>query len=452
MKTEPAKVVILSVGDQQYPQDDLGRVIEKVWNGVKSLPSAEVVCTCKIMNDPDADAAVKEVGKLNKIDAFIVNYVSWHITPYVMRVLKDYTQIPVLVWGIGGWHDAGGKLIAPAATAGTTAFVPAAKALGIRTHLVNQKPDEELRLEDVDRFLRVIAAVKAVKHSRIGLFGYADMGLYSCAYNKTLAYDKLGVDIEDYLAYDLVEKMNAYTKEQVAEAIAEVRASFKPVNNVTDEMLDKPVRLYLVMKDKKEERHLDAVSIKCVYGVTQMGFNSCLAQSMLADKDTCVICECDAYGMATGIMLSRVTGKQSGFVEHYEVFDDCVLVGVCGFIPKEFADGEPKIRSANLGEYNTGISNVSKLKTGHVTFARLFEEDGKYKMFLTTGEAMPNPKWTEHGWCEPTPDFPAVLLKPNMDMQHYQEVVPGQHVIMVYGEHEKDMELFCKFMDIEVVR
>ena len=451
MKREPTRVVILNVGDQQYPQNDLAKVITNFRAGVRSLESANVVCECTVMNDDDADMTAREVAGKH-FDAFIVDYVSWHITPYVMRTLKDYPDVPILVYGSGGWTDGTGKLIAPAAAAGTTALTPVLKEFGFKYTLVNEKPDEGLKLDEIDRFLRVVGAVKAVRHSRIGLYGYADMGLFSCSYNKTLALKKLGVDIEDYLAYDLVDQMNGYSKEEVDQTVREILSMTVCENTVKPEAIEKVARLYLAMKDKKNGRGLDAVSIKCVFGVTQMGFNPCLAQSLLADKDTSVICECDAYGMLTGIILSRVSGKASAFVEHYEVFDDSVLVGVCGFIPRDFIEGDFKIRSANLGEFNTGISNVSKMKTGACTFARLCEQNGEYKLFLGKGEAMPNPKWTEHGWADPTPDFPSVTLHPDTPMKHYLDVVPGQHIVMIYGDWVEDLELFCKFMDIEVIR
>mgnify|MGYP003331588309 CR=1 FL=1 len=65
MKVEPTKVIILSVGDAQYPQDALGEVIRKVRDGVASLASAEVVGSYTIMDDRDADLAAEEVaGKI----------------------------------------------------------------------------------------------------------------------------------------------------------------------------------------------------------------------------------------------------------------------------------------------------------------------------------------------------------------------------------------------------
>ena len=239
--------------------------------------------------------------------------------------------------------------------------------------------------------------------------------------------------------------------EEVAAAVAEIKADMVCENVIKDEVIARIARLYLVMKGKKDQRGLDAISIKCVFGVNNLGFNACLAQSLLANKDTSVICECDAYGLATGIMLSRVTGQCSAFVENYEAFDDTVLVGVCGFIPKDMTEGDWRFRSANLGEYNTGISNVSRMKLGQITYGRLYESKGQYKMFLARGEAKDHIKWTEAGWNEPTPDFPSFLLDPGMSVQHYLENVPGQHILFVYGDYLEDMKLFCKFMGIEVV-
>lgn len=449
MKLERIRVAVVSVGDQQYPQDELEVVISRVRAAVQAMDIVSEAVFAKIMNDADATKTENDL-KNERFNAIVVNYVSWHVTPYVMRVLKHFRDVPILVWGIGGHHDTSGKLHAPAAGAGVTAICPLLKEMGYHWELILEKPDEALRERDVELFLREAAAAKAIRNARIGLVGYSDMGLYSCAYDKTLAFNKLGVDIEDYYSNDILEKMDAFSQKEVDEAIAQIREDYEFINEVPQPTLEKVTRLYLAMKDKKDKRGLDAISIKCVYGVTKMGFNPCLAQTLLADKDTCVICECDAYGMLTGIIFACATGQTAGFVENYEAFDNTVLVGVCGFIPDDFVNGRKKIRSANLGEFNYGISNVSKMKIGKVTYGRLYQVDGGYRMFLAEGEALPNPKWTESGWAEPTPDFPSVLLDPGIPVQKYLENVPGQHILLVYGEHKKEIKLVCKLLGIPV--
>ena len=450
MKERPKiKVVVLSVGEEMYPQEILKEVIERVWSGIESLGES-VVGKYVIMNDEDGFRAEEALlGK--EIDAIIVNFVSWHITPYVMHVLRHFRGTPLLIWGIGGYHDATGKLVSPAAAAGVTGIVPLLRQMGYHYKVICEKPDEALRLSEVKAYLRAVKAKKEIENARIGLIGYADMGLFTCAYDKTLVFDKLGVDIEDYFSYEVNAMMEACPQEQVRSVMEEIRTGMYCENEIGDGVLEKAARLYCAMKGKSEARGLDAISIKCVNGVTgSMGFNPCLAQSLLANRDLSVICECDAYGLLTNVILSALTGQTSAFMENYEVFDDAVLVGVCGYIPADFVDGPIKIRAANLGETNRGISNVSKVKTGKVTFARLYVKDGAFRMFLSRAEATPNPKWTELGWAEPTPDFPSLLLKLEIPVQAYLENVPGQHIIMVYGDWLDDLRFLCSILNIEV--
>lgn len=442
-------VVMLHLGEEQYPQDYLDNVAAELREQVGKM-ECNLMGSYKIMCFADAERVV-EALKGKQVDLFIVNFLSWHITPYVMHLLKNYRDTPLLIWGIGGTTDSTGKLHSPAAAAGITGFMPIVKEFGFKCKMILEKPDSEHEYAQVADYIHSVSCAKTVRASRIGLIGYADMGLYPLAYDKTALFKKLGIDIEDYSGYEIANLMELFSEEKVKETMEWIRATTKAENTISDKALEKVTRLYLAMKDKSDGRNLDAIAVKCVNGITKLGFNPCLAQSLLADKDVSVICECDAYGLVTSIILSTVTGNTSAFVEHYEAFDKEILVGVCGFIPRDFIDGDFKIKASNLGEYNTGISNVSQMKTGEVTFGRFYSDNGKFKLFLAHGNAKPNPKWTELGWSEPTPDFPAVMLEIEMPMQKYIENVPGQHVIMVYGDYMEKVKTVCDLLDIEVV-
>ncbi len=446
---EKANVIMLSVGEQQYPQDYLAGVIKELEKEVGKM-DCNLLGAYTVMNFKDAEKTA-ELIKDKNVDLFIVDFVSWHITINVMHILKSFRNVPVLVWGIGGITDKTGKLHAPAAGAGVTGFVPVIKEMGFKYKVIMEKPDDAHAYREVADYIHSVSCAKTVKASRIGLIGYADMGLYTCAYDKTGLFNKLGIDIENYDGYEIADLMNMFSEETVKETMKWIRGETKAENEISDKALERVTRLYLAMKDKADGRKLDAISVKCVDGITKLGFNPCLAQSLLASKDLSVICECDAYGLVTSIILSTVTGKTAAFVEHYEVFDKSILVGVCGFIPQDFIDGDFKIKAANLGEYNTGISNVSKLKCGEVTYGRFYSSNGEYKLFLSHGKTLPNPKWTELGWEEPTPDFPAALLEPEMSVSDYIDKVPGQHIIMVYGDYVEKVKEVCYILGIEVV-
>jgi len=448
-RMQKANVVMLNLGEEMYPQDYLGKLIDELRAKVSQM-DCNLVASYTVMCMKDAENAAEDlIGK--PVDLFIVNFVSWHITPYVMHILKNYREIPLLIWGIGGTTDKTGKLHSPAAAAGVTGFMPVVKEFGFRYKLILEKPDSVHQYDEVEKYIHAVSCAKTIRAARIGLIGYADMGLYTCAYDKTALFKKLGIDIEDYSGYEIADLMNLFSEEKVAETMKWIRSETVAENQIADSALEKVTRLYLAMKDKADGRNLDAVSVKCVNGITKLGFNPCLAQSLLADKDVSVICECDAYGLVTSIILSTITGNASAFMEHYEVFDNEVLVGVCGFIPSEFIDGDFKVKAANLGTTNVGISNVSRVKCGEVTYGRFYQENGQFKFFLSHGTAKPCPKWTELGWEEPTPDFPAVLLELEVPMQKYIENVPGQHIIMVYGDHMEQIKAVCNLLDIEVV-
>ena len=447
---ESPKIVLLHCGEEVYPQGPLDETAAEVKKGLLEL-NLELCACCTIINEKTAEEALREVNGKD-FDVIVVHFVSWHITPFVMRVLKEYRQTPILAWATGGRRDAGGKLHSPAAAAGITALIPVLREMGFHYKAIYEMPDQAHKFGEVEAFARVAAAYRRIRGSRIGLVGYADMGLYTCAYDRTAIFNKLGIDVEDYFSYEIGQMMESAPADAIRGIVAEMKGRLVFENTVPESVLEKIARLYCALRKKVGERGLDAVSIKCVNGVTRyMGVNPCMAQSMLAGSDLSVICECDAHGLITTMMMSMLTGQTATFFENYEFFENEILIGTCGFLPFDFAQGPIRARSANLGDFFTGLSNVSAVRPGTMTLARLYKDGENYKMFLTKGEARPPMKWVELGWDEPTPDFPSVLLKLDIPVQSYLENVPGQHIIAAYGDHIQAMKALCGLFGIETV-
>jgi len=444
------RVVLLSCGEAVYPGDFFTREQNEFIDGLKKL-DVEIAQKFLIIDEDSASKTAREIS-LKGVDLIIVHFISWHITPYVMSSLKEAKDIPILAYSAGGRTDANGKLHSPAGPAAITAFLPVLKAIEYKYKAVYQRPDGVCDFAEIERYARVAATYHKLKNSRVGFIGYADMGLYTCAYDKLAVYKQFGIETEDYFSYEIGQLMENCPENEVLKQAEDIKSKFIFENEVSDRTLDKVLRLYLALKGKCDQNDLSAISIKCVTGVTKhMGINPCMAQSLLACKDMSVICECDAMGLITTMMLSAISGKTSTFLEHYEFFDDEILIGTCGFLPYDLADGEAKARSANLGDFFVGMGNVSKMKEGVVTMARLVQAGEKFKMFLTKGEAKSPPKWTELGWHEPSPDFPSLLVKPEMPVQQYMENVPGQHIIIVYGDYTQEMTDLCKLTGVEIM-
>jgi len=106
--TRQLNVIMLNLGEAMYPQDYLEDVIKKVQEAVSDMECNLVGCY-KVMSEKDAGECSRLIEG-SPVDLFILNFVSWHITPYVMHILKNYTHIPLLIWGIGGTTDKTGRI------------------------------------------------------------------------------------------------------------------------------------------------------------------------------------------------------------------------------------------------------------------------------------------------------------------------------------------------------
>ena len=245
---ESPKVVLLSCGEEVYPRAWLDGVIQEVRIGVAAL-DIELVHAGTVMNESDARVALQALKGV-EFDLVVVHLVSWHITSNIMLILRDYKRIPVLVWATGGRTDAGGKLHSPAAPAALTALLPALKEMGFRYKALYEKPDEPHHFDAVAKFARVAGACRRIRNSRIGLIGYADMGLYTCTYDRTSVANRLGIDVEDYFSYEIGTLMDAAPPEEVEAVVADIRARLVFENAVSPKVLDRVARLYHALKKK----------------------------------------------------------------------------------------------------------------------------------------------------------------------------------------------------------
>ncbi len=448
---QKTRTLLLYCGESVYPKEWLDRRIAGLRQELQTL-SLDILLSGTLMEEGDASALIAR-GLPARPDLILCLFVSWHITGTVMQVLREFQDVPVLVVSASGLTDETGKLHAPAAPAGITALLPHLRDLGIPHKSLFQKPGEPLPLADIAAFANVARTRRTFRHSRIGLIGYADMGLYSCSYDRSVVSAKLGIDVEDYFSYELGQQMEALSAERIAETLSWIRGKVTFENDVPERTLEKAARLYCAMKDKADGRSLAGISIKCVHGVTKhMGINPCMAQSLLASPELSVICECDAYGLITNVLLSQLTGQDATFLEHYEFYEDEILIGTCGYLPFGFAEGQLTVRSANLGDYFVGLGNTSRVRPGLMTYARLYREADGFAMFIGKGTAQQPQKWTELGWAEPSPDFPSVLLKLEMPVVEYMDKVPGQHIILTHGDWTSDLSDWCKLMGVRVVR
>jgi L-fucose isomerase-like protein len=103
-----------------------------------------------------------------------------------------------------------------------------------------------------------------------------------------------------------------------------------------------------------------------------------------------------------------------------------------------------------FGEFGEGLLNVSKVKTGRVTLARLGYANGRYALHLATGEAKTPRRWEEAGWRPPAPQLPSLEIVLDAPMADFTQKVLGQHYILSYGDNTGPLRDLCAILGADV--
>ena len=449
---EKVRVGLVHLGFFAYPKDYLEKRSQEC-REILEKNGFEVKFSRLVIGKEAAEQCVPELQKVD-MELLVLNFVSWTNSPPVVHLAQNLKHLPILIWGIGGrTNPTSGSLVSPASVAGITAALFPLKALHIPYFTVIDEPDQPSKIEEIKRVGRIAKTVALLKNSRIGIAGYADMGLYTAMYEGLSLKEKIGVEVEEFSLLEVVQAMEKVAPQKITVLREKMKNDWQFEAPVDDEILNQTARIYLALEERIKERRYHGLSIKCVEGMSKvMGFTPCVPLSLLSDQVVST-CECDVPGMVTELMLKYISGgKTPTFMELYEVRGGKVLVGVCGFAPFSLCQSPPHINRYGWGGF-TGLANTSKIKVDEVvTVARLSSFGSHYRLFVTRAKAYAPPLWEELGWPQPAPRFPSLELEPECGIEHYIQEISAQHCLLVEGDFVSDLVDLGRLLGIEVIQ
>lgn len=408
-----------------------------------------------VIDDPayeTADAAYARLAGLD-LDCLVVCVAGWVPTHAVIRVTDHFRHIPMILWGLCGWKE-NGRIITTAEQAGTTALRPAFEALDYTFKYVYNIIGKEWPMEKIVSYIAACRAKKNLRSARVGTMGYRDMLLYGTQYEGNSMRGKIGVEVEPYEMLEMVRAIDTLDGDAVADGIAFVKSNWTFKKPCDDSVIEKGVKYALAITKKIRERGWEAITLIDVDGMKKLeGFPPAMVFMLLEHYcDILTVPENDVMGAVTQLIMKYITGQTVPYMEYYEFFEKSMLIGVPDYVPKSATDGDVTVLPAAFGLLNASLLNVSKVKTGYVTCARLVYLKGKYKLHVYTAEAKNPPAWNEFGWDDPAPQLPSLEVFPDScTVEEFAQNVSSQHVIVAYGNHVEAIRDFCKMMDIELV-
>ena len=448
------KIGFVCFGEVNTPIERLNMKHDEAWGVLNGL-NYDFVDGGLVIDDPAYETADAAVRKLQGQDmsCLVVCLAGWIPTHAVIRVTDHFRHIPMLLWGLCGWKE-NGRIITTAEQAGTTALRPAFEALGYTFKYVYNIIGKPYPIRKLNSYLAACCAKKNLRFARVGTMGYRDMLLYGTQYEGNSMRGQLGVEVEPFEMLEMVQNLETLDAEAIAEGVRFVKENWVFKKECDDSVIESGVKYALAISKKIKERGWEAITLIDVDGMKKLlGFPPAMVFMLLEHYcGVLTVPENDVMGAVTQIIMKYLSGQIVPYLEYYEFFEESMLIGVPDFVPKAATNGDVTVLPAAFGLLNASLLNVSKVKTGYVTCARLFYLNGRYKMHVYTGEAKDPPAWNEYGWDDPAPQLPSLEVFPDScTVEEFAQKVASQHVIVAYGDFKEELKDFCRMLDIELV-
>ena len=429
---------------------------EKCSKAVAQLVGAgiDVVQTPPVSDDPAGREALRAVDDLAgaSFDFLVICVAGWIPTHTIIRVISEFSNKPMLLWGLAG-NTQDGRLITTADQAGTTALRRTMEDMGYRFTFVYNCPDAEPKMDRISAFANAARAAAMLRQAKVGMMGFRDMRLYATLFDGVSLRGRIGVEIECFEMLEIVQRIEQLQPKDVSAVVADIRASWQFDKPADDAVLEKGARYYLAIREKVKEQNYQAISLVDVDGMKKLAqFPPAMIFMLLSDKDNvCTIPENDSLGAVTQLMVRFATGQIAAYLEFYEFMEDRVLMGVPDYVPTEIVDGPTRVTPASFGDLSGGLLNISKVRTGPVTLCRLTSKGDDYAMHIVTGQGVEPRPWEEAGWSPPAPQLPGLEVVLDEPVDCFADKVLGQHYILSYGDRTGELNHLCRLLGIRIL-
>ena len=446
------KIAFVGFGEINSPKDLIDAKCKEALEQVKSL-GFDVVTTETVTDDPgniDVERAIKDISS-GDFDVLIICLAGWIPSHAVISVTSHFKEKPMILWGLCG-ELVNGRVVTAAPQAGTTALRKVFEDLGYKFRYVYNIIGQPVPMDKIKSFILAASASSQLENAKVGMMGYRDMKLYNTLYEGLSLKNRMGIEVEYFEMLEMLRESEKVNREEVGQVLRKIQGDWEFVKPIDEDFLRQGISYFLAVRKIAEENHFNAISLKDVDGMKKLlEFPPAMIFMLLSDEaGLCCIPENDTMGAVTQLIVKQITGQCAAYLEFYEFFEKSVLLGVPDFVPGEVVDGKVTVTEAAFGGISGGLLNISRVKTGRLTLARLSNTGSQYTMHICTGEGKLK-VWEEAGWDDPAPQLPSLEVFLDVPREEFTQKISGQHYMIAYGDHRQALKDFCYLKDIRVV-
>lgn len=262
--------------------------------------------------------------------------------------------------------------------------------------------DSEEFKEDVDKFAKVCAVVKAMRTARIAQIGARVMPFRTVRYSEKLLQNA-GMTVETVDFSEIFAAAESIADEKIIKSkIQEIRDYGNIADGIEDEKILRQANLTIAIENWIEEHDCDASAIQCWDSVeSNYGCATCLSMSMMGEKGKPSACETDIMGAVSMLALLRASNVPPIYQDWNNNYKNeknkCINVH-CSNYPVSAFEEVPEIENLDILATTLG-TDVSfgalkgRVRPGKMTFLKVSTDDknGKIKCYLGEGEFTDDP-------------------------------------------------------------
>ncbi|WP_420641561.1 L-fucose/L-arabinose isomerase family protein [Candidatus Leptofilum sp.] len=319
-------------------------------------------------------------------------------------------------------------------------------------------------------------AVKArLQGKMFGLFGGRSLGIDTGTFDPMQWKKLFGVDTEHIDQLEIIRRAElvpeADTKKMMTWLTRVVGSVQYNDDKFTPEKLAFQVRCYLATMEIIGEMGLDFVAIKCMPDLTTHFVPQCISAALLPspyDADgrrdpIMMACEADGDAALTMEILKEISGGLPVLFMDVSYIDDergLFYFPNCGAFCSWYAarsdDPAENMKHIELRPANRpagGAITYFNTAPGDMTLARLYRENGRYRMGIISGETVHISPEEHDNFVQArgSHQLPTAFLKLDVDIDKLVGNFGSNHVMGVAGNRVEELLHFCELMEIEPV-
>ncbi|MBD3307565.1 hypothetical protein GF339_14110 [candidate division KSB3 bacterium] len=380
----------------------------------------------------------------NDADAVLILLGTWVFAPTVVDTMQA-CDLPFGIWA----EDNPGSF---SLTAGGIVH-GSLDELGLPHRFFYGSPQSKSLIDEIAAFITGAACARALQGQRLCVVGGRVMGMYTTMVDIMQIKNLFGVEIEHIDTVRVYLAAEQLSPDAVAECRDWLAQTFGNIL-ITDERLDKSIRLYLALKQILEADGYRLAAIKCQEEMINCYSSFCLATSLLNDAGLTLACESDVNAALTMRLLQTASGGIAlfGDINHLDFEANALRIVNCGSMPTLMAESRKDVDLATQYEYMgdaPGATTVLAVKDAPVTLARLSRIKGKYVMVAVEGHSQPLPR---ERFKEAREFWPHAYIKLHCQAQNLIPLLRSNHMHACFGNHLSALKAFCALKGIECLQ